>query len=143
MNCEVARKLWNHSGGLIGGLNCQGHGYQGVMPFLTQLAFDFKNKVADPFDTAVKARAGEGPYRVVHSDGVSDLATRVHDVVGDEAACTLVSQTIGKLVGIPGLRFANICCNGCKVSDGFLEEDLCFQIQMAAVNTNPDGTPSD
>jgi hypothetical protein len=132
--------LWNHKGGLIAGLSCKGHGYHEVLPFLTQLAIDFKNSVADAFDAAVKRKVGSGPYRVVHSDGESDLARRVHDVIGDEAACSLVSKEIGKLVGIPNLRFANICCNGCKVSDGFLDEETNLRIQMAAVNTGPDGS---
>ena len=140
MKCTDAQALWNHKGGLISGLACKGHGYQDVLPFLTKLAVDFKNGVSNPFDASVKKKAGSGPYRVVHSDGESDIAVRVHDVIGDEAACNLVSSTIGKLVGITNLRFANICCNGCKVSDGFLSEELNFQIQMAAVNTNPDGS---
>lgn len=143
MNCEDAQKLWNHQGGLIVGLNCGGHGYKGVMPFLIQLATDFKKAISDSFETAVKNKAGEGNYRVVHSDGISDLAVRVHDVIGDEVACNEVSKAVGAFVGIPNLRFANICCNGCKVSDGHLAEDLNFRIQMAAVNTNPDGSDFD
>lgn len=142
MNCADAKAVWNHKGGLIGGLSCKGHGYHEVLPHLIKLAFDFKNKEPDPFDSAVKRKAGDGSYRVVHSDGESDLARRVHDVIGDEAARTLVSQHIGCIVGIPGLQFANICCNGCKVSDGHLSDELNLAIQMAAVNTNPDGTDS-
>lgn len=140
MNCADAQKLCNHEGGLLGGLSCKGHGYHEVLPYLTRLAHEFKSNVLDPFDTAVKNKAGGGPYRVVHSDGVSNLAIRIHDVIGDEVACDLISRTIGGLVGIPKLRFANICCNGCKVSDGSLDEELNFRIQMAAVNTNPDGS---
>lgn len=140
MNCADAQAVWNHKGGLIAGLNCGGHGYQAVLPHLTQLAAAFKEKLSDPFDTSVKKKAGDGAYRVTHSDGESDLAKRIHDVIGDEAACNIVSKTIGQVVGLPNLRFANICCNGCKVSDGFLDEELNFRIQMAAVNTHPDGS---
>lgn len=141
MNCADAQKIWNHNGGLIGGLNCRGHGYHEVMPYLVQLAYDFVAKKPDPFDDAVKRISGDGNYRVTHSDGESDLMRRVHDVIGDQAACDIVSRTVGGIVGVPTLHFANICCNGCSVSDGSLTLQQIFNIQMAAVNTNPDGTP--
>lgn len=140
MNCKDARALWNHKGGLIGGLNCKGHGYDQVVPYLTELAWKFVKGSHDPFNEAVKKKAGAGPYFVTHSDGESELAKKVHDVVGDQAACHIVSQLIGKIVGRPNLQLANICCNGCKISDGSLENELTLRIQMAAVNTNPDGT---
>lgn len=86
MNCADAQKIWNHNGGLIGGLNCRGHGYHEVMPYLVQLAYDFVAKKPDPFDDAVKRISGDGNYRVTHSDGESDLMRRVHDVIGDQAS---------------------------------------------------------
>lgn len=141
MNCQDAQALWNHRGGLIGGLSCKGHGYHEVLPFLVKLGEDFRDKVPDPFDAGVKAQAGNGPYRVVHSDGESDLARRVHDVLGDKAANDLVSRHVGAVIGVPGIRFTNICCSGCKISAGELGEAMDLAIQMAAVNTNPDGTP--
>lgn len=141
MNCSDAKALWNHKGGLIGGLMCAGHGYQEVLPYLIKLAHDFKMGVPDQFDTAVKRIVGKGPYRVTHRDDEDDLSHRIHGVIGDEAACAVVSRHIGNIVGIPTLRFANVCCSGCKVSDGILPEEMNLAIQMAAVNTAPDGSP--
>lgn len=141
MNCTDAQKIWNHQGGFLMGMACKGHGYQEVIPFLTQIALNFTKNISNVFDAAVKEKAGKGNYLVTHSDGVSDLALKVHDVVGDKVACRIVSETIAKIVGVPTLTFSNICCNGCNVSDGSLTPDQELAIQMASVNTNPDGTP--
>ena len=137
MDCKTAQHVWNHNGGLIGGLNCK---MKGLMPFLTQQALAFRDKTPDIFDQAVKRKAGEGNYRVTHSDGESQMSKWVHDVVGDKVANSIVSKTIGLLLGMPNLQFANICCNGCQISNGSLTSEQELAIQMAAVNTNPDGT---
>ncbi len=139
MDCETAKHVWNHKGGLIVGLNCR---MKGLMQYLTDEAIAFKNKTVDPFDLAIKKKAGNGNYRVTHSDGKSKMAVWVHDVLGDKVASRLVSSEIGKIVGIPNLQFANICCNGCQISDGSLTVEHELKIQLAAVNTNPDGTDS-
>ena len=137
MDCKTAQHVWNHKGGLIGGLNCR---MKGLVEYLTECAIAFKNKTPDLFDSAVKAKAGDGNYRVTHSDGESQMAKWVHDVIGDKVANGILSKEIGKIVGIPNLQFANICCNGCQISDGSLKPEKELAIQMAAVNTNPDGS---
>jgi hypothetical protein len=137
MDCKTAQHVWNHKGGLIDGLNCQ---RPGLIDHLSQLVLDFKNGQSDPFDAAVKVKVGEGPYRVTHSDGVSKMSQWVHDVLGDQVARRIVEKMLGSRHGIRELRLANICCSGCKVSQGDLGEDLDYRIQLAAVNTNPDGS---
>jgi hypothetical protein len=137
MDCKTAQHVWNHAGGFIAGINCQ---FKGLVDHLTASAIAFRDKVPDPFDKAVKAKAGNGNYRVTHSDGVSLMALNVHDILGDKVANKIISQTIGKIIGVKDLTFANICCNGCNVSDGSLLPEQELAIQMAAVNTNPDGT---
>jgi hypothetical protein len=137
MDCKTAQHVWNHGGGLIGGLNCQ---MKGLVQHLTDCAIAFRDNVPDAFDSAVKIKAGNGNYRVTHSDGESQMAKWVHDVIGDKVANRILSETIGKVVGIPNLHFSNVCCNGCQISDGSLSPDQELAIQMAAVNTNPDGS---
>lgn len=137
MDCKTARHVWNHNGGLIDGLNCK---MPGLVDHLIALTRDFVDQKPDPFDAAVKCKAGDGPYRVVHSDGTSQMAIWIHDVLGDEVAKVQLQMHIGAMLGIPNLRFALICCSGCKVSKGYLGFDKNLKIQLAAVNTKPDGS---
>ncbi len=138
MNCKTAQHVWQHKGGLISGLNCK---MPGLMAYLIQSATDWRDKKPDPFDTAVKASAGDGNYRVTHSDGESQMSTWVHDVLGDKVANREVTAAVRDFLKLPSLEFANVCCNGCSVSDGTLSPDQELAIQMAAVSLNPDGTP--
>jgi hypothetical protein len=138
MDCKTAQHVWNHRGGLIAGLNCR---MPGLMDHLAGLVKAFKENVPNGFDAAVKRRSGDGPYRVTHEDGLSELSRWTHDVIGDAAACRALERELGARFGIPDLRLANVCCGGCKVSDGDLGDELDLAIQLAAVNTNPDGSP--
>jgi hypothetical protein len=137
MDCKTAKHVWNHKGGFLSGVACR---FPGLLQELTSYAVAFKDGVTNPFDTAVKEKAGKGNYLVVHSDGESQMATWIHDVMGDRVANRIISETISKAVGVPSLSFANICCNGCSISYGDLTPVQELAIQMAAVNTNPDGS---
>lgn len=141
MNCADARALWQHAGGLIGGLSCRGHGYHEVLPALIEIAERFKKGLENPFDTAVKNRAGgDGSYYVEHRNDEDDLSRKIHDVIGDRAAAIVVSKYVGEAVGIPNLCIGNICCSSCITSDGPLSPEQNIAIQLAAVNTNADGS---
>ncbi|MBI3259782.1 MAG: hypothetical protein HYZ54_09960 [Ignavibacteriae bacterium] len=137
MDCKTAQHVWNHQGGFIAGINCR---FKGLLIFLTDQAFAFTQGDQNPFDTAVKAKAGNGKYLVIHSDDSSVMSRMVHDVLGDKVANRIISEYVGKAVNLPTLQLANICCNGCSISDGSLSPEQELAIQMAAVNTNPDGT---
>lgn len=134
MDCRTAMKVWNHSEGLIGGLNQE---MPGLVEYLSNLVLAFMQRIPDPFDDAVKKIAGNGPYRVTHSDGESQLSRWVHDVLGDQVAQRVLENYLGTMHGIPNLSMANICCSGCKVSSGPLDHDVDYKIQLAAVNTDP------
>jgi len=140
MDCKTARHVWNHTGGLIGGLKCQ---MPGLTEHLSDLVEAFKRGESDPFDAAVKKKAGPGPYRVTHSDGTSQMSQWVHDVLGDEVAKRALERILGEAHGLSDLRLSNICCSGCKVSIGEMDELFALRIQMAAVNTEPDGSDPD
>ena len=137
MDCKTAKHVWNHKGGFLKGIQCQ---FPGLLEELTSYAKSFKGSNSNQYDTAVKKKAGQGNYWVTHSDGESQMAKWIHDVMGDRVANRIISETIGKVVGIPSLSFANICCNGCSVSDGSLSPEHEFAIQMTVVNTNLDGS---
>lgn len=138
MDCETAQHVWNHRGGLIAGLDCR---MPGLTEHIASLVQAFKEKAPDPFDAAVKRVAGSGPYRVTHEDGVSRRSVWMHDVIGDAAACRVLERELGARFGIERLRLANVCCGGCRVSAGDLDDELNLAIQLATVNTNPDGSP--
>lgn len=137
MDCNTAKHVWNHKGGFLKGIQCK---FPGLLEELASYAEHFKRGTSNAYDAAVKKKAGKGNYWVTHSDGESQMAKSIHDVMGDRVANRIISENIGKAVGIPTLSFANICCNGCSVSDGSLSPEQELAIQMAAVNTNPDGS---
>lgn len=137
MDCKTAKHVWNHKGGFLKGVTCK---FPGLLEELTSYAVAFKSGTSNPFDTAIKEKAGKGNYWVTHSDGESQMAKWIHDVMGDKVANRIISETIGKALGMPSLSFANICCNGCSISYGALSHEQELAIQMAAVNTNPDGS---
>lgn len=137
MDCKTAKHVWNHNGGFLKGVQCK---FPGLLEELASYAEAFTLKVSNPFDAAVKEKAGKGNYLVIHNDGESQMAKWIHDVMGDRVANRIISETIGKAFGMTSLSFANICCNGCSVSLGDLSPRQELAIQMAAVNTNPDGT---
>lgn len=114
----------------------------GLLDHLSNQVLAFKDGEPDPFNDAIKAQAGPGVYRVTHSDGTSQMDEWAHDVLGDLVARNVVARHLGSIHDIPNLQLDNICCNGCKISAGPLADDLAYRIQMAAVNTNPDGTPA-
>ena len=137
MDCKTARKVWNHPKGLMAGLDAQQPGF---MQHLDSLVDAFVRSTPDPFDRAVKMKAGGGRYRVTHADDVSPLGRFQHDVLGDEVARRELEKHFGVKYGVPDLRLAAVCCGGCKISDGDLGDEHNLAIQMAAVNTNPDGS---
>lgn len=133
MDCRTARLVWNHEGGLIAGLRQH---MPGVVEHLTDQVRKFVERVPDPFDSAVKAKAGDGNYRLEHSDGESHISLAIHDVLGDAVARAKLEDYFSRMFG-QRIALANICCSSHKVSSGDETPELEFAIQMAAVNTDP------
>jgi hypothetical protein len=92
-----------------------------------------------PFDTAVKEKSGvpfETRYRLEHSDGESELARSIHDILGDVAARTALEEYFSQGYDCR-IALGNICCSSHQVSDGSISVEEQYKIQLAAVNTEP------
>lgn len=137
MDCKTARRVWNHKHGFLAGLKSE---MPGLFEHLSSLVASFKRGDKEPFDLAVKRRAGNGPYQVSHADEDSELSRWKHDVLGDAVARRTLEIELGRIHDLPNLRLGNICCKGCITSIGALDDALALRIQLVAVNTNPDGS---
>lgn len=140
MNCATARKVWNHSEGLIAGL--QEH-LPGVLKGIESRALSFAKGETCPYNDAIHEQAGTGRFYVEHALTDDDpLAIATHEVIGDITASQVIGEHISNLVAREigaemQLRVANLCCGGCMVFEGAIPPDHLKKIQMAAVNTDP------
>ena len=136
MDCKTARLVWNHPEGLFAGLRAH---MPGVMEFLESSVRSYVNGETNPFDQSVKEQVGGGQFFTSHSDGEDPVSQRVHDVLGDVVAKVELERYFTQRFGQP-ISLGNICCDGCKISDGTLSHEQLLAIQLAAVNTEPDGS---
>lgn len=137
MDCKTARLVWNHEHGFLGGVK---EYLPGVFERILESVQGFVNNKPDSFNTAVQQLAGKGNYRVTHSLGEDPIARGVHDVLGDNVARTMLEKHFSSVFK-RNICLANICCNGCSVTDGTVDEAHMFAIQMASVNTDPETLP--
>jgi hypothetical protein len=98
----------------------------------------FVEKTPDDFDSIVKTLSGVGGnrYRLEHSDGTSELAETIHSVLGDAAANAALSNHFSQMYRRT-ICLGNICCSSHQVSDGTLTAAEQYEIQIAAVRTDP------
>jgi len=140
MNCETARKVWNHPEGLISGLR---EYLPGVLEGIESRALAFASGKSCAYNDAVHEQAGDGCYYVEHALTDDDpLAIATHEVVGDVTAAQMIGSHISELVSREvgremELQVGNLCCGGCMVFEGVIEPSHLKKIQMAAVNTDP------
>lgn len=132
MDCKTARRVWNNPEGVIAGIQeCLPEVYE----YLREQASRFVEGVPSAYSTLIHQKAGNGNYRVEHSNGESPLARATHDVLGDLAACRELGNHFS-LIFDREIRFGNLCCGGC-ITSGDLDEMHILRIQMATVNTDP------
>lgn len=136
MDCQTARQVWNHSGGLIAGLNAH---MPGVMNRLERAVAGFVNGETNAFDESVKQQVGGGAFFTAHAEEGDTDAERIHDVLGDIVAKAELERYFSSLHNRP-IRLGNMCCKSCITDDGTLTGEQLLAIQLAAVNTEPDGS---
>lgn len=134
MNCEDAKRVWNHPEGYLAGLRDV---LPGVLEDLERKALAFAGVSPQHYDTAIKEQVGGAGYYVEHALDSDTLAEKVHDVVGDLVGRPLIEAHLSRLVGRP-VAIGNICCKGCIVFLPDLPPELLMRIQVAAVNTDPE-----
>ncbi len=134
MDCKTARKVWNHPRGFIAGVR---EHLPGVVESMERQVGAFARGETCAFDTAVKAKAGDGAYYIEHADTEDNaVAIGVHDVVGDVVGKQMLEEHLSALAGQP-ISIGNMCCSSCIISDGPLHAMHLHRIQIAAVNTDP------
>lgn len=136
MDCSTARLVWNHPEGFFAGLN---EHLPGVMERLEGVVQAFVDGETNPFDEAVRAEVGMGGFFTAHAEDDDPVAELIHDVLGDIVARDMIERFFSERYKQP-IRLANICCKGCYCDNGELDSDTVLRIQLAAVNTEPDGT---
>ena len=138
MDCNTARVVWNHPDGFIAGVR---HALPGVMERLEDQVRAYVKGETNPFHTTVKNQAGvTGHYYSDHADTEDDpIAIGIHDVVGDVAGRIALERHFTAMFKQP-IHLGNMCCGACITHDGTLCEDDILALQVAAVNTEPDGT---
>lgn len=138
MDCQTAQNVWNHPNGFIAGVE---EHLPGVLELIEQRVKAFIQAVEDPFDQAIKCEVGvTAGFAVYHAEDDDKIALAAHDVVGDLAGCLKLQEHFSAIFHRP-LVFSNVCCSGCIVSDPeVMTPNLALKVQMAAVNTAPDGS---
>jgi len=139
MDCKTARAVWNHPEGFIAGVRQE---LPGVVEKLEEQVRSYVNGETNAYDTTVKRQSDiNKPFYTDHADTEDDpVAIGIHDVVGDEAGRIQLQRYFSQLFGQP-IRLGALCCSACITHDGTLCEDDLLKLQIAAVNTEPDGTP--
>ena len=132
MDCKTASKVWNHQGGFIAGVR---EHLPGVIEELDRLVTNCLEGGQDAFNDAVQ-KAAPGNYYVEHEPRDSEVAERIHEVVGDEAGSEKLDRFFSEKYG-KEIHLANICCESCAI---VLGPPLSYQqkidLQMAAVTSH-------
>lgn len=137
MNCTTARKVWNHKAGFIAGVR---EYLPGVMERLEAQVAAYVAGDTNPYNTAVKDQSVFGNFYSEHAATEDDpVAIRIHDVVGDVAGKQELERYFTERFGQP-ICLGNMCCGSCITHDGTLTAADLLLIQIASVNTEPDGT---
>lgn len=138
MDCKTARAVWNHPNGFIPGVRQE---LPGVVERLEEQVRAFVEGRTNVYDTEVRRSSGvEGRYYNDHADTEDDpIAIGIHDVVGDVVGRDMLQKYFSEMFGRP-IVFGNMCCANCITHDGTLTDGDLLKLQIAAVNTEPDGS---
>jgi len=137
MNCKTARKVWNHKDGFIAGII---EHLPGVLERLESQVEAYVTGETNPYNDAVKDQAVSGNYYAEHAMTENDpIAIWIHDVVGDVAGKLQLENYFSNRFNQP-IFLGNMCCGSCITHDGTLTDEEILKIQIASVNTEPDGS---
>lgn len=138
MDCQTARTVWNHPEGFIAGVRAT---LPGVIERLEAQVAAYVRGDTNPYDSAVKRQSGvTSAFYSDHADTEDDpVAVGIHDVVGDAAGRLMLERYFTGHYGQP-IYLGNLCCSSCITHDGTLLADDLLAIQVAPVNTEPDGS---
>ncbi|OGG61538.1 hypothetical protein A3C87_02725 [Candidatus Kaiserbacteria bacterium RIFCSPHIGHO2_02_FULL_49_34] len=130
MDCITARKVWSHPCCPIDGLRTT---LPDVMDRLEATVLKYVEMANDPFDRKVKEQVTAQNFFITHVDDHDPTTERTHSVLGDAAMNLLLSRYFSGKYRQP-IVLQNVCCSGCNIHAGDLDEATILQIQRAAVS---------